>query len=181
LFRLLAACTVYYTRIYIFFYVHNLCDLFFTSNRTTNWNKKWNSRWKCVRARRDSLPPANIKHNRCKPPRACWRLTKEWPLTLPNCTGRAENHHSEYWRITYYNTSTRLSFTTDWYTIFCIFFTIESDGTAAKLECRFRTYDSRWCGETRTISKIKAITGDLRCSVWQKSVHNYTIPASCSR
>lgn len=72
-----------------------------------------------MRVRHDFLPPANTKLNRCKPPRACWLLTKEWPLTSLSCTGRAENLHSKYWWIIYYYKI--YEFTVYNRTIFCIF------------------------------------------------------------
>lgn len=162
-------CSIYFVRFIarvhlIFFCIHNLCDFFFvTSSRTTNWNKKWNLKWKCVRVLHDFLQPANIKRNRCKPPRACWRLTKGWPLTSPNCTGRAENPLSEFWQIIFfYDIDVVIVY--NW-NVFCIFFIIGLDGTVARLGCRFRTYDFRWCGGIRTILRIKVTIGDLQCSV----------------
>lgn len=71
--------------------IYIFCFIF----RISSWNKKWNSKWKCVKARLDFWPPANIKRNCYRPPRACWRPMKEWPHILPNCTEKAENLRSK--------------------------------------------------------------------------------------
>jgi len=129
-----------------------------------------------VRVRHDFLPPVNTKLNRCKLPRACWLLTKEWPLTSLSYTGRAENLHSKHWWIIY---SMSLPYTSKRYFIY--FRSIELDGMVVRLGCHFQTYDSRWCGGTPTISRIKVTIGDSRCSVWPKLARNCMIPASCSQ